>query len=465
MKFDKWDYSRQGEFSRTDGLCWRNFVVEVDTPLAPVEPRTGLPTQFRSKTVHPFEMQSQCRGEGMTGCAGFSGLVFRTPDDFTPDQIVVSIGGENLIQRLPDGGIARWISWPPPWQAKADAWYGLWRIEYPDGRIERFLPDLYSDRNQSHADYLARENGKDGVAESQPDGSVLLRDGGGRPYARVNGDRFTPFVLAVGTARSTIRYESSFTGGRFRSLDWAKGSYEWAEQTGTYTSPDHARLAGISRISRLTILSMRPSEVVSLYYSTGRWEPDDGNDYLLARYVGGVVPIEGYSVFLMETMMRQRLYAFRPDVHRVKLSDGNVVPGLLDWSIFPPLDGLQCVKKPPTGFGAILNQVLGFASTLVTAAIPGLGLAVSLGITYANAGEQQRLLGEQMKLMESGAKFTALAQSAQSGVMEIVTKDPPSRADIEQEARAAGKPVPTSAVAAGGGSALILALAAAALLA
>lgn len=456
MKFADWNYWKQGEFDRTDGLCGRNVVVEIDIPLTPVESRTNLPTQFRSKTRHPFEMQSGCRGEGMSGCVGYGAMVFRTPDESTPDEVAIPIGGENLIQRLPDGGIARWISWPTPWRAKSDAWYGLWRIEYPDGRIERFLPDIYSDANQSYANYLAKENGKDGVPERQADGSVLLRDGGGRIYARVSGDRFTPFVLAIGTSQQTIRYESSFTGGQFRSLDWAKGGYEWAEQTSTYTTPDHARLVGLSRISKQAASAMRPSEVVSLYYSTGHWEPDDGNDYLLARYVGGLVPISGTSVFLMETMVRQRLYAFRPDVHQVRLSDGSVVPGLLNWSIFPPLDGIQCVKKPPTGWGGLLNQFLGIASALMTAAVPGLGLAVSLGITYANAKEKQRVLADQMKLMESGAKFVELAQGAQAGAAEIVTKDPPSRADIEQQARAAGEPVPTAVATAGGGIGILL---------
>ena len=208
---------------------------------------------------------------------------------------------------------------------------------------------------------------------------------------------------------------------------------------------------------------MRPSEVVSLYYSMGQWESFLDDRKYQVKYKGGLIPIYGESVFLIETMIRQRLYAFRPDLHTVKLSDGSVVPGLINWAIFPPLDGLEC-RSLPSGLDKVMG-VFDIVGSLVTAAIPGLGLAVSLGITYANAKEKQRLLAEQMKLMESGAKFVELAQGAQAGAAEIVTKDPPSRADIEQEARAAGKSVPTSAVAAGGGGALILALAAAALLA
>lgn len=458
MKFADWNYWKQGEFDRTDGLCGRDIVVEIDTPLTPVEPRTNLPTQFRSKTRHPFEMQSGCRAEGMSGCSGYGVMVFRTPDQSTPDEVILPIGGENLIQRLPDGGIARWISWPPPWQAGREAWYGLWRIEYPDGRIERFLPEIYADPNQAHAGYLSREKGKDGTPERQPDGSILLRDGGGRPYARVMGNRFTPFALAIGTPVQTIRYESSFTGGRFRALVWSKGGHEWAEQTTTYTTPDHARLVSLSRLGRQAITSMRPSEVVSLYYSTGRWEADEGNDYLLARYVGGLVPISGTSVFLMETMIRQRLFAFRPDTHQVQLSDGSVVPGLLDWSIFPPLDGIQCLKKPPTGWGAILNTVLTVASTVVSAAIPGIGgLAIGLGMTYANAAEKQRTLAEAMKMMEAGGKFSALMQGAQTGAMEIVVKDPPTPAEIELEGRAAGNPGTVMGSSAGSGLGLLLA--------
>ena len=461
MKFDNWEYWKQGEFERTDGLCPKDMVIEIDQPLTPVEPRTNLPTQFRTKTRHPFEMQSGCRAESMSGCVGYSALIFRTPDESTPDEVILPIGGENLIQRLPDGGIARWISWPPPWQSGKDAWYGLWRIEYPDGRIERFLPEIYADVNQAHAGYLQREQGSQGVAERQADGGILLKDGGGRTYARVSGERFTPFVLAIGTARQTIQHESSFTGGQFKSLNWARNGYEWAEQSSTYTTAEHARLVSLSRISRQAVAAMRPSEVVSLYYSTGRWQADDGNDYILARYAGGLIPISGTSVFLMETMIRQRLYAFRPDVHRIRLSDGNIVPGLLDWSIFPPLDGLQCVRKPPTGFGAILEKTLMVASMLLLAAIPGIGgLAISLGITYANANEKQRLLADQMKLMESGMKFTTLMQGAQAGAAEIVVTDPPTRADIERDARAAGEPVPTSTVVAGGGVGILMAVAA-----
>lgn len=441
MQYADWDYSRQGDFLRTDGLCNRDIVLEVDTPLAPVEPRTGLPTQFRSRTRHPFEMQSGCRAEGMSSCTGYGSFVVRTPDADTPDVIWMPIGGENWIQRLSDGGLARWISWPPPWQLANDTWFGLWRVEYPDGRIERFLQSIYDDANQAWAGYLAREKGSQGMRVLQADGSSILKDGGGRSYARVDGNRFIPFALAIGTARQTIEYESGFTGGRFRSLDWAVGGYEWAEQSTVWTDPQHAQLTTLSRLSKQAILALSAADVVKMYYSTGAWEVDDGNDWLLARYRGGLLPLTGTSVFLAETMIRQRLYQFRPGLHTVRLSDGNVVPGILDWAIFPPLDGIQCARKPPTGFGAILQQVLTIASTVMVAAIPGIGgLAIGLGMTYANAKDQGKLLADALRQAEAGGKYTQLVMGAQTGAFQIVATNPPDAAQAEQEARAAGEP-------------------------
>jgi len=465
MKFDNWDYYKQGDFPRTDGLCPKNIVVEVDTPLKPVESRTGLPTQFRSTTRHPFEMQSGCRAEGMSECPGYSSIVVRTPDRTTPDQVLLSIGGENLIQRLPDGGLARWISWPPPWRSGPEAWYGLWRIEYPDGRLERFLPEIYADANQAHAGYLTRENGSQGTPERQQDGSTILRDGGGRPYARVIGERFIPFVLAIGTDRSTIRYESSFTGGQFNSLDWSLGNFEWAEQSSVYTSPDFVRLAQLSNLSLAAIAALRPAQVVQLYYSTGAWAVDDGNDWLMAKYVGGLAPVSGTSTFLMETMIRQRLYAFRPDVHQIALSDGQKVPGILNWAIFPPVDGIQCIRKPATGFGAILEKVLTAASLVLLAAIPGIGgLAISLGITYANAKDKGKLLADAMILADASGKYLSLQQGAQAGAWHIVATDPPGAGQTELEARANGESVPVSAGGTGGGWLIPLVAIAAAML-
>lgn len=453
MKFDNWDYSRQGEFDRTDTLLRNEIVATIDEPLAPVEPRVGVPTQFRTKKGHrEFEVQSEC--DNSYGSA----MVFRTPDDSTPDVVLNSIEGENLIQRLPDGGIARWISWPPPWQAKdiwtRETWYGLWRIEYPDGRIERFLPELYSNPNQTYASYLAKENGKNGVSEIQPDGSVLLKDGGGRTYAKLVGDKFYPYALAIGTEKGLLKGWSMGMGGRFRYMNWAKGEYEWSPQSGTFNSPDRARLESLLRISKQAILAMRPSDVVKLYYSTGQWEQYLDDRQYRVKYKGGLIPLYGESVFLIETMIRQRLYAFRPDLHTVKLSDGSVVPGLINWAIFPPLDGYTCYAKE-SGLSKLL-KVFDVIGSVVTSLIPGVGQLAALGITYANAKEKQRVLADQMKLMESGAKFLELAQGAQAGAMEIIAKDPPSRADIEQQARAAGEPVPT-ATAAGGGIGILLA--------
>lgn len=440
MQYADWDYSLQGDFARTDGLCSRDIVIGVDTPMTAVEPRTGLPTQFRSRTRHPFEMQSGCRAEGMSACVGYGSFVVRTPDAETPDMIWMPIGGENWIQRLPDGGLARWISWPPPWQLGNDSWFGLWRIEYPDGRIERFLESIYTDGNQAWADYLAKEKGSQGVVV--PMGGVSgLRDGGGRIYAQVYEGRFTPFVLAIGTPRQTIQYENSFTGGKFRGLDWASNNFEWAVQGSVWTDPDHARLTALSRISRQAVLALSTADVVQMYYSTGAWEVDDGNDWLLARYRGGLVPLTGTSVFLAETMIRQRLYLWRPGLHEVRLSDGNVVPGLLNWSIFPPLDGIQCARKPKTGFGAILDQVLTVASTVLLAAIPGVGgLAIGLGMTYANYRDQGKLLADALRQAAAGNKYLQLVMGAQTGAYRIVATNPPDAAQAEQEARAAGLP-------------------------
>lgn len=451
MKFDNWDYRKQGEFDRTEGWYWYNIVATIEEPLAPVEPRVGVPTQFRTKTgQRPFEVQSTCYN------SYGSAMVFRTPDDSTPDVVLNSIEGENLIQRLPDGGIARWISWPPPWQMpKKETWYGLWRIEYPDGRIERFLPELYSNPNQTYASYLAKENGKNGVSEIQPDGSVLLKDGGGRTYAKLVGDKFYPYALAIGTAKHTLEWESKIGGGRLRNTGWTKDNgYEWSPQSGTYNSPDRARLESLLRISKQAILAMRPSDVVKLYYSTGQWEQYLDDRQYRVKYKGGLIPLYGESVLLIETMIRQRLYAFRPDLHTVKLSDGSVVPGLINWAIFPPLDGYTCYAKE-SGLSKVL-KVFDVIGSVVTSLIPGVGQLAALGITYANAKEKQRVLADQMKLMESGVKFVELAQGAQAGAAEIVTKDPPSRADIEQQARAAGETVPTAA-AAGGGIGILLA--------
>lgn len=472
MKFDNWNYDKQGDFWRGDSWCLgRNIVVNIDEPMTRVEPRTTLPTQFRSNKRHPFEMQTGCiTGNYLGNCVEgvdydfYSSKVFRTPDDSSLDIVVRQIGGENLIQRLPDGGIARWISWPPPWQKAKTRWYGLWRIEYPDGRIERFLPELYSDSNQAYASYLAKENGKNGTSEKQPDGSVLLKDGGGRHYAKVVGDKFYPYAIPIGTPKGTIDYESrgwdyaGYGKGGGQALigeGWTKDNgFEWAPQSKFYNSPDYARLESILRISKKAILAMRPSEVVTLYYSTGQFENYLDNRLYQPRYKGGLVPLYGTDVFLIETIIRQRLYAFRPDLYTVKLSDGSVVPGLINWAIFPPTDGLTCSHKK-SGWDKF-RDALDVVGATVASLIPGVGQLMALGITYANAKEKQRVLAEQMKLMETGRKFLELSQGAQAGTAEIIAKDPPSRADIEQQARAAGEPVPTAVATAGGGIGILL---------
>lgn len=472
-----WNYDMQGPFERTDQLCNRGNVWDIRQPLASVHPATGLPVQFDVSRPHPFEVQLSCRGEGMRfvdGC-GSPYIAIRSPSPDAYDQILRRYG-DTYVQMLDDGGIARWVTWPIGWQGPnpdGTRWVGLWRIEYPDGRIIRPMPDFYRP-DQAYWSYLQAENGKDGSKVTLEDGSVVLVDGGGVEYARLVDERMYPNGIFVQTGQATVRYESSFNSGKFFfwKSDLVASDFRWFRQQSWYNSPTMARYRKVLQPSMQVVKSMKPSEVLTLYYSIGAWEDMQvdisGRGYSLARYRPGfgnpfleTVPhgADGTEWAIRETDFRRHLYLWRPDLHVIRLGDGTPVPGLIDWSVFPPLDGVACFRKEKSGFGAFLDQAFGVASMALSAAIPGIGgVIIGMGMTYGTLREKQQAMAEQIRRVGEATQFLRLSQGTQQGVYEIVTVDPP-RADIltQLENRAGGETTPPPAVTATGSSLWLLA--------
>lgn len=472
-----WNYDMQGPFERTDQLCNRGNVWDVKEALASIHPATGLPIQFNVSRPHPYEMQLSCRGEGMRfvdGC-GSPYVAVRVPNPDSYDRIIRRYG-DTYVQMLDDGGIARWITWPVGWQAPnldGTRWVGLWRIEYPDGRIVRPMPSFYSPE-QAYWSYLQAENGKDGTRVTREDGTVVLVDGGGVEYARLIGDRMYPNGIIVQTGRDTVQYESTFPTGKFynQQSDLRSTDFRWFRQSSWYNSAEMIRLRKLLQPSQSTVQGLKPSEVLLLYYSVGAWEDlqvkiSDLN-YSLARYRPGfgnpyldTVPhgADGTEWAMRETDFRKHLYLWRPDLHVIRLGDGTPVPGLIDWSLFPPLDGVACFRKAKSGMGGFLEKAFGIASMALTAAIPGIGgVIIGLGMTYANLRDKQKAMAEQLRMVGEATQFMRLTQGTQQGVYQIVTMDPP-RADIldHLEDRAGGESTPPPTPTPAGSSLWIIA--------
>lgn len=454
-----WNYDMQGPFERSDQLCSRGNVWDVKEALASVHPATGLPIQFNVGRPHPYEVQLTCRAEGMTfysGCGSpYVAIRLPSPDAYDP---ILRRYGDTYVQMLDDGGNARWITWPVGWQdANPDGtrWVGLWRIEYPDGRIIRPMPSFYSPQ-QAYWPYLQQEDGKDGVRVTREDGTVVLVDGGGVEYARLVGDRMYPNGIIVQTGRDTVQYESTFPGGKFYAArDGLRASdFRWFPQESWYNSPQMIRFRRLLQPSKSTVQGLKPSEVLSLYYSVGAWEDlqveGPSRNYSLARYRPGfgnpfldTVPhgADGTEWAMRETDFRRHLYLWRPDLHVIRLGDGSPVPGLIDWSLFPPLDGVACFRKAKSGMDGFLEKAFGVASQVLVSAIPGIGgVIIGLGMTYANLKDKQKAMAEQLRMVGEATQFMRLTQGTQQGVYQIITTDPP-RADIldHLEDRAGGE--------------------------
>jgi hypothetical protein len=402
-------------------------------------------------------------------------VAVRIPDPDAYDRIIRRYG-DTYVQMLDDGGIARWVTWPVGWQdpnPDGTRWVGLWRIEYPDGRIVRPMPDFYRPE-QAYWNYLQMEKDKDGTRVTLEDGSVVLVDGGGVEYARLVGDQMYPNGIFVQTGQGTVRYESTFPSGKFffwRS-DIIASDFRWFRQQSWYNSPTMARYRRILQPDLQVVKAMKPSEVLSLYYSIGQWEDlqvkiSDRN-YSLARYRPGfgnpfldTVPhgADGTEWAIRETDFRKHLYLWRPDLHVIRLGDGTPVPGLVDWALFPPLDGVTCFRKAKSGLEGFLEKAFGIASMALTAAIPGIGgVIIGLGMTYGTIREKQKAMAEQIRMAGEATRFLRLTQGTQQGVYEIVMVDPP-QADIldRLEGRAGGEMAPPSTSTATGSSLWLIA--------
>jgi hypothetical protein len=462
-----WDYPIEGRgdkrrfwadtalgTKRPDWTC--NYRPTVFTVTGEIDPRIGLPTWFKSTWWEPYDVVVICSAEnnpdqfGDTCMAGFD--VFRVPDG--DDIIVLSLDALNHIQILPDGGLVRWLRWPPDmmiggWRTSVVDWIA-WRIEYPDGRIVDLAPEVwYANEGNPQIGLIRAARGKNGTPVQQEDGSTLLVDGSGRPYMRLDGLGYSPWALAAGSDWRVIRHPRGFD----QQSAMARNDYLWL-QFGFRV--DQGILDGLQAVyaSRHLIRQWAPSEVLGVYYGLGQWEDSRAGRRHTPIYRAALFPDREGPIFAAwETELQRRIYDTRTDLWAVQMPDGSNRLGLLPWFLFPPLGGLPCYEEARRDW---LTKSLTVASIVVSSMIPGwVGLLITVATSYAELKDAQKSLQAQMKALEDARVAQGLAANAAEGGAGIVGG---YAAPQELLDRADGQETKTPAA---GGSGLLLAVLAA----
>jgi hypothetical protein len=511
------------------------YPVRVITEqIGPIHPKTGVPTEFRIANPY-FEieffrlrewdfalvnkldpaswtyqnsrglyddgplfslLESQRATEG-TGkweweTNDWRPRIIRRDDDTTPDILMfvpidldTSWGNAGVwLQPLPDGGCARYYT-----SASGSVlWVSLWRIEYPDGRIEDVMSRGYDTEKSYSFEYwqkYARQDvewsrGRNGASAMVGPDRVLL-DGTGCVYAILTDRGMVPVCRVPGrytNGKTPEGLQCNQAGVNLKDDRWTIDAWS---KTGKYTNTgplfdgELAKLVTMAQAPNSAFISLRPADALKLYYSIGGWRAErfygykKGDcDYNIPWYDARLAKVSGHKGAILELMIRQRLWVLRPDLTRVRLSDGSEVAGMVDPQLMPPADG-QFLQKLGCRFDKITKAV-NIAIDVVLAVVPG-GWALELGKLGLNAvqtvlqfNEAQRQLGQILELQESGKKFTRLVKDVQTGVMRIVAEDPPTQNEQDLRDRADGKPTTPTTSPSSGSSLILLAGAAAAII-
>lgn len=415
---------------RPDWTCENTFrpkAFYVDKDLAPVDPLIGHAPWFRVKFQEFYDIPVTCSSENNPDsfgehCFAWFDVFRRSPFVDTPDTILLNLDWLNHIQFLPDGGIVRWLRWPPAeaiggWITSTVDWIA-WRAEYPDGRIIDLAPEEWwaNTANPYHAD-ITKARGKPASRSPQGDGSVILLDGAGRPMMRLlPTGGFSLFALGAGPDWRTIHHVRPWLESvqRFEAGGWSHLEFPGFVLDADFFSGLRGSLAGKEWIRNLA-----PSDVIGIYYGLGDWVDVVGGRRHQPTYEAKLFPGRKGAIFAaLEGDLRRRIYDWRPDLHVVNVN-GERHLGLLPWFLFPPLGGLPCFQEERSTWW---TQALSIAGTIMLSTIPGIGgLIASVGVTYAQMKDKAKALAAQMKAMEEAGLMAQIAGSAATGAGGIVS--------------------------------------------
>lgn len=473
MRFPEHKYDRQGMFPRADGSAWwmSRIVRTIAQSRGRVDVRTGLPLEIWLvddvgsyyeapivQTIPNMDGVADTYIESFEHRKG-TPLVIRTPDDVTPDVLMIippgGLNNQGAIQYLSDGSIARWLMWreDPP---RGQVWMGLWRIEHRDGKIERLLRLMYENRGATQRPYFLAEDGKDGRIMTLRDGRTALVDGGERAYAIIDGTSMFPLTVVTnymdkGTATQfgpqwNTKHRSDY-GGINNHYD-ERLDAGWCPYVAWPQNDALSKLVSLATLSDSMLINMKPSMVLQVYYNVGQWI-EDGEvksgtcTYTKVTFKSGLVEYEGFPAFLLGHMTRQRLWRLRPDLKTVMLSNGTVVPALIDPALFPPLDGmlsrrLKCKNDWAKWVHIAGTVLMGIATAGAPFMVQLASLGFDAGQSFLQAMEGQKGLAKALERVEAGEKLATTVKDVERGIEKVILVDAPE-GTRELNDRAAGR--------------------------